>query len=422
MKVTAVIAEYNPFHNGHFYQLDTIRHTLNTDIIIVVMSGNFMQRGIPALVNKYERCKMALANGADLVFELPVYFALGSAEYFAQGAVSLLDKLGVVDLLHFGSEAGDISLLYEFTNMTLAHESETYKTVLNKYLKKGYSFPAARDSALSELFPNKAVSELLNAPNNILGMEYIKALIQRNSTIKPATLARRGDSYSSDTLISNSFASSNAIRNALYHNPVGNNTADAIKKQVPSSVYSLLQQNILLHTNDFSEVLSYKMLQNHDSKNVFAVYYDIGTQLSHTLHNYLPQFTSFHDFALLCKTKNLTYSRICRGLMHILLDMTQENADALKHDDYAQYARLLGFTAHGRQLLKSIKANSSIPVLTKLSSAQKQLNGTALMSLQSDIHAADIYDSIAFQKLLKQSNKPHKTYRCNELTRQIIKF
>ena len=116
MKVTAVIAEYNPFHNGHLYQLDTIRRTYDTDSIIVVMSGDFMQRGIPAIVDKYERCQMALDNGADLVFELPVYFALGSAEYFAQGAVSLIDKLGVVDLLHFGSESGDISLLYEFTD------------------------------------------------------------------------------------------------------------------------------------------------------------------------------------------------------------------------------------------------------------------------------------------------------------------
>lgn len=442
MKVTAVIAEYNPFHNGHFYQLDTIRQTLNTDIIIVVMSGDFMQRGIPAIVNKYKRCNMALANGADLVFELPVYFALGSAEYFAKGAVSLLDKLGVVDMLHFGSEAGDISLLYEFANMALSHETRTYKTVLNNYLRKGDSFPAARDHALSELFPNEAVSKLIHAPNNILGLEYIKALIQRNSAIKPTTFPRKGEGYASDTLSSDNFASANAIRNALYNQTAEHSTEDAIKKQMPSSVYALLQQNTLLETNDFSEVLSYKMLekkmlqskmpQNHNPKDAFADYYDIGKQLSHTLYNNLPHFASFEDFALLCKTKNLTYSRICRGLMHILLDMTQDSADALKRDDYALYARLLGFTDHGKQLLKSIKANASIPVITKLSSARKQLDGTALMSLQSDIHAADIYDSVQYQKQLRynalspqnQNQLRHnttsgQTFRHNELTSQI---
>ncbi len=417
MKVTAVIAEYNPFHNGHLYQLDTIRKIHNTDMIIVVMSGDFVQRGIPAIVNKYERCRMALANGADLVFELPAYFALGSAEYFAQGAVSLLDKLGVVDLLHFGSEAGDISLLYEFTNMAIAHESDLYKAALNKYLKHGYSFPAARDNALSDLFPDQSVSKLISAPNNILGMEYIKALIQRNSAIKPVTLTRKGDGYTSDTLRPDCFASANALRKTLCQNA----DADAVRNHVPMSVHALLQQ-MLLCANDFSEILSFKMLQTSTNKDAFAHYYDIGAQLSHTLHNNLPRYTSFEEFALLCKTKNLTYARICRGLMHILLEMTQESADALKRHDYAQYARLLGFTAHGKQLLKSIKANASIPVISRPSNALRQLSGTALMSLQSDVHAADIYDTVHQQKQLRLSGRTAGIIRHNELTSQIIKL
>ena len=142
MNVTAVIAEYNPFHNGHLYQLRTIREQ-GADYIIIVMSGDFMQRGIPAIVSKYERCRMALSNGADLVFELPVYSALGSAEYFAQGAVSMLDKLGIVDVLHFGSESGDIALLTESAKI-IAHETTSYKASLNNYLRQGISFPAAR--------------------------------------------------------------------------------------------------------------------------------------------------------------------------------------------------------------------------------------------------------------------------------------
>lgn len=426
MKVTAVIAEYNPFHNGHLYQLDTIRRTYDTDSIIVVMSGDFMQRGIPAIVDKYERCQMALDNGADLVFELPVYFALGSAEYFAQGAVSLIDKLGVVDFLHFGSESGDASLLYRFTSTTLAHESDAYRAALNRHLKLGCSFPAARDNALSELFSDDSgIKQLVSAPNNILGIEYIKALIQRDSTIKPVTLARKGEGYASDSLAPDSFASANAIRRALFAD-TQNRIPDPIKNHVPTSVYASLQQNTFLYTNDFSELLLYKMLQDAVSgKDAFAAYYDIGEPLSHTMHNKLPGYTTFEDFALLCKTRNLTYTRICRGLMHILLDMTQENADALKQQDYAQYARLLGFTARGRQLLGSIKANASIPVITKPSSALRHLSGTALMSLRSDIHAADIYDSVRQQKRIRLSdtvsNDPLNMIRHNELTRQIIK-
>lgn len=417
MKVAAVIAEYNPFHNGHLYQLDTIRQTQNADIILVIMSGDFMQRGIPAIVNKYERCQMALANGADLVFELPVYFALGSAEYFAQGAVSLIDKLGVVDLLHFGSESGDISLLYEFASMIAAHESNAYKAALNSYLKKGQSFPSARNSALSKLLSGQNIKNLASAPNNILGIEYIKALIQRGSSIKPVTLARKGAGYSCDALIPDSFASANAIRNALFHKQ----PANTLKNHMPASVYAMLQKDFLC-INDFSEILLYKMLLAPNHKDAFADYYDIGKQLSHTLHNNLPEFTSFDDYVLLCKTKNLTYARICRGLMHILLDMTQENADALKHDTYSQYARLLGFTANGKQLLKSIKANASIPIITKPSSALKQLSGSARMSLQSDIHAANIYDSIWQQKQLRTSGHSSNILRRNELTSQIIKY
>ncbi len=449
MKVTAVIAEYNPFHNGHLYQLDTIRRTYDTDSIIVVMSGDFMQRGIPAIVDKYERCQMALDNGADLVFELPVYFALGSAEYFAQGAVSLIDKLGVVALLHFGSESGDISLLYEFTRSALAHESDAYRAALNRHLKLGCSFPAARDNALSELFSDDSgIKQLVSAPNNILGIEYIKALIQRDSTIKPVTLARKGGGYASDCLTPGSYASANAIRKALLvekQNECLNQDTilsppACIRDHVPTSVFASLQQNELVCTNDFSEMLLYKMLQDQklqddkilnrnelygSRKDAFAAYYDIGAPLSHTLHNNLTGYTTFEDFALTCKTRNLTYTRICRGLMHILLDMTQENADALKQDGYAQYARLLGFTARGRQLLGSIKANSSIPVITKPSDALRQLCGTALMSLRSDIHAADIYDSVRQQKRIRLSDTvssdPPNMIRHSELTRQIIK-
>ncbi|MDE6363476.1 MAG: nucleotidyltransferase [Lachnospiraceae bacterium] len=415
MKVTAVIAEYNPFHNGHLYQLHTIRTAEHADWIVVVLSGDFMQRGIPAIVDKYRRCQMALANGADLVFELPVYFALGSAEYFAQGAVSLIDKLGVVDSLHFGSESGDLSLIQDCARL-IASESIQYQSLLNVHLKQGCSFPAARSRAIAALFPEKDTENLLNAPNNILGIEYVKALLQRNSAIKPATLARKGEGYASDVLDTDQFVSANALRTALRHAA----SAAAVKPHVPDTVYSLLSPLDFLYSDDFSEILLYKLLRDASGKDAFAPYYDIGKQLSHTLYRQLPAFVSFEGFAMQCKTKNLTYTRICRSLMHILLDMTQEHADALKQRDYTQYARLLGFSSHGRDLLKSIKANASIPVVTKPVLALKQFDGTARMSLQADLHAANIYDSIYQQKRRRLTGQASAILRCNELTRQVI--
>lgn len=419
MKVTAVIAEYNPFHNGHLYQLDTIRHTENADFILVILSGNFMQRGIPAIVNKYERCRMALLHGADLVFELPVYFALGSAEYFAQGAVSLADKLGVVDTLHFGSESGDLAQILQYANI-LSNESKTYQTALNVALRQGCSFPAARSRALSALFPNQDIQNFLNAPNNILAAEYAKALIQRKSAIKPVTLARKGTAYNSASLKSDSFISANAIRNALSCQP-SSTAASTIENYLPANVYNLLQSEEHLFLNDFSEILLYKMLQLYGCKDAFANFFDIGKQLSHTLHNHLPHFVSFEDFALLCKTKNLTHSRICRGLMHILLGLTQAHADTLKQQDYTPYARLLGFTSHGQKLLKSIKANTSIPIITKPAHALKQLSKTALTTLQSDLFAAEIYESVRQQKQRRQSGTTVNLTRQSELTRGLIK-
>ena len=419
MKVTAVIAEYNPFHNGHLYQLRTIRTAECADWIVVVLSGDFVQRGIPAIVDKYQRCRMALANGADLVFELPVYFALGSAEYFAQGAVSLIDKLGVVDTLHFGSECGDLPLILNCARM-IASESCSYQSMLNVFLKQGCSFPAARARAVAALFPAKETENLLNAPNNILGIEYVKALLQRNSAIKPATLARKGEGYASDVLDTDHFVSANALRSALRAALHDITSLEAVRPHVPESVYSLLTQQDFLYTDDFSEILLYKLLRDASGKDAFALYYDIGKQLSHTLYRHLPAFLSFEDFAMQCKSKNLTYTRICRGLMHILLDMTQEHADALKNNDYTQYARLLGFSAHGKQLLKSIKANTAVPVITKPALALKQLEGTARISLQADLHAADIYDSVYQQKRRRLTGQTSANLRRNERTRQII--
>lgn len=427
MKIAAVIAEYNPFHKGHSYQLHTLRNELGADRIIVVMSGDFVQRGAPAIVDKYVRCRMALENGADMVLELPVYFSLGSAEYFAQGAVSLLDKLGIVDTLYFGSECGDIESLKACARPLLA-EPAAYKAQLKQYLKQGYSFPSARSMAFCSLLSDNAASKtadyekILAAPNNNLGIEYIRALLQRSSAIAPATLQRKDSGYASLSLAGESFASAKAVRSALFS---GSASIDSLREFLPESVWRFFRDHsgCLLSTDDFSQLLHYKMLaEQRSGKDCFVSFYDVSRQLANTLCHKLPGYGGFSDFILACKSKNLTYARISRCLMHILLDMKQDILCALREQDYCQYARVLGFRESRSDMFRLLKSNSSIPIITRPSSARKHLDGLAWEAFLADTNASNIYQSVLFHKMTYAShyNLPYRMP--NELARPIIKL
>lgn len=410
MKIAAIIAEYNPFHNGHLYQIETIKNQLGADYIIVVMSGNFVQRGAPAIIDKFSRCRMALENGADLVFELPVYFALGSAEYFAQGAVSLLDKLGIVDFLHFGSESGDIDVLSRCAREIL-EESGVYQENLRQQLRQGVSFPTARSRAINA----ENFSSVLESPNNILAIEYIKALLQRDSHIKPVTLLRKGNGYHQADMNDNRLASANAIRSFLQNNE----DITTLQMQLPHSVYSLLvdnQDSGLMYTDDFSTSLYYKLLSDSMLPDFhgFDGYYDVTPQLSDTFIKNLNQYISFSGFCLSCKSRNYTLTRISRCLTHIILNMKQDIIQELKAADYCQYARLLGFSKNGQEILKSIKSNTSIPIISKLPKAEKELEGVALSSLKADINASQLY-------YMQRGQKYHRS-ALNEYTQEIIRI
>lgn len=428
MKIAAVIAEYNPFHNGHLYQLQQIKSVLQADCIIVVMSGNFTQRGIPAIVDKYTRCQMALENGADLVFELPVYYATGSAEYFARGAVSLLDKLGVVNFLHFGSECGSIEPLLTCAKIFSTEPAE-YKELLQLYLKQGMSFPSARSRALASflaktkyssnyMFNAEELAQICTSPNNILGIEYCKELLRRNSTINPITIQRKGSNYNDSALPlataeTSLHASANAIREFL-SNANEKNTVNHIQSFVPKSVYQLCVNNNLFHPlfiDDFSTIMLFQLI-NLSHTTGFSDYYDVTLQLSDLLQKKHKSFTTFSEFCLACNSKDMTYTRINRCLTHILLNLKQDTINALKSADDVPYARLLGFTDIGKTALSQIKKNASIPIITKLTKAQKELDGIALTSLMADIFASDIYYSIKAQKY-------HLPMQ-NEYTQQLI--
>lgn len=399
MKVTGIIAEYNPFHNGHLYQLTEARKKTDADFIIVVMSGDFMQRGTPAIINKWERTRMALSGGADLVLELPCVFATASANMFALGGISLLARTGVVTDLCFGAETDSITdflTLAKFLN----EEPDFFKNALKNELKTGISFPAARSSALSAEASLPLSSEkLLSSPNNILGIEYCKALFALSSSIKPHIIKREGSGYNDrEVNKQDRFASASAIRTVLLNPSKGRSSSD-LSSFLPASSLDILKNSknklAFLSENDFSLLLHYQLLREMDLG--FSSYSDVSKDLSNRIKNRISGFTSWSDFALSLKTKELTYTRINRALTHILLGITDDNFLFAK-SNLPLYLRILGFSKNASLLLSSIKHNSSIPLISKLADAKNSLSDASYDMLKADIFASDVYRTVKTAK------------------------
>lgn len=389
MKTVGIIAEYNPFHNGHAYQIAKAKERTGADYAVVVMSGNFVQRGQPAVMEKSLRTEAALLCGADIVIELPVHYATASAEYFASGAVALLDRLGSVDALCFGSECGDIDRLSELADAFLT-EGDAFKTILKKRLKEGVSYPQARNDALGAVCPQfMPLLPLLKHPNNILGLEYLKALKRRNSAIRPYTVSRTGSGYH-DGQLDGPYSSALALREIL----ASKKEISFIKEQVPPNVYELMrchyEKNFPILAEDFSLLLGYKLLQEQEKD--FGIYFDIDNGFSDRLHHFLPFCTDYASFCERLKTKNLTYTKVSRSLLHILLNICQADMNAFCAEDYVYYARILGFRKDAAPLLSALKANASVPLLSKLADAEERIaseNGRRM--LEQDIRASHIY-------------------------------
>lgn len=404
MKIVGLITEYNPFHNGHRYHIEKAKEITGADYCIAVMSGNFVQRGAPALLPKHLRAKMALDGGCDMIIELPVCYATGSAEYFASGAISILDGLGCVDSICFGSECGDYTLLEKIARI-LVDEPEEYKELLQKYLKQGFSFPLARQQALKIYCNDVSVNSILESPNNILGIEYIKALLQKNSPMKGFTITREGSDYHTKEL-SNSFSSASAIRN--YVLSAKSNELSSLKGHIPDFSLDIFNQEYgtryPISSDDFSLLLRFKLLS--ETKESLTEYLDITTDLSNRIINARNEFLSFSQFTELLKTKELTYSRISRCLIHILLNIKECNSTC------DTYIHVLGFRKSASNLFSLIKKNSSLPVVTKLSSTE-ELNMNQQKLLAQDIYASDLYENVVSDKFRQKFT--------NELQQQIVK-
>lgn len=392
-KAVGIIAEYNPFHKGHAYQIQQAKEKTGADIALILMSGDFVQRGTPAILSKHDRAKMALLGGADIVLELPSYYACGSAEYFSSGAVSILNDLNSVDFLCFGSEAGEIDACL-FLAEILSKEPELYKENLRSFLKKGMSFPLARKSALAEYFQEKKIAfneNFLDTPNNILGIEYCKALLVQNSRIKPVTVKRIGSSYH-ELAVSSCYPSASAIRRELLaSNDVEQTLSGSLKNAQPPAVkdymYSLLSKEALLTENNFSTLLKYELMKNTPES--LCTFSDISQDLARRIYNQLNSFQTFSQFAEQLKTRELTYTRICRALLHVLLNISTDLPAVSP-----AYARLLGFKKESSGFLRTLQKNSTIPLITKAADYRKLLPKEAHSLFEKDLFASNLYETV----------------------------
>ncbi len=403
MSTVGIIVEYNPFHNGHLYHLQQSIQVSGAENVIAVMSGHFLQRGEPALVNKWARAEMALELGVDLVIELPLVYAAQNAETFARGAVSLLDELGVVDYLCFGSESGDLSWMKELARL-LAEEPPIFVEQLHRYLDEGLPYPQAYGKAASILMKEYGYEDLpVEQPNNILGLNYLLSLERRKSKIIPLTITRQKAGYHQEEFTDQQIASATAIRRILIQK---NSLAD-IKSYVPSTTYHILRREMKtgrcpITWNNYYPYLLHQLLQYTPQE--LQHIHEMNEGLEHRLQSCAVTSGSFEEFMKKAKTKRYTWNRLQRLALYTLLNLTAEQYQSSGNEEGPQYIRVLGFTKKGQNLLKQIKQRSRLPIITNLTRERQQM-------LELDIRAGAIYalgypDPLKHQEILREFEQP----------------
>ena len=391
-RVVGIIAEYNPFHNGHLYHIEEAKRKANADFCVCIMSGNFTQRGEPSIVNKWAKSYMALCGGADLVIELPVTYSISSAENFAEGAIKILNSLGIVTDLAFGAECDDIGTLNNIANV-LYEEPTKYKTILNHELKKGISYPAARENAvLMYLNDVKRYANVLSGSNNILAIEYLKALKKQKSKINPIAVKRQKVYYNDDMIVDD-FASSTAIRKFFI-----NKEYKEVQRVVPRSTYKILGEefkngNMILSLKEFEKeiIFNLRKMSLMDIENLP----DVSEGLENLIKKAANESKTIEDLIDRIKSKRYTQTRIQRILLYSLLGIDKRMIETSKK--ITPYARVLAFNGKGRKLLSEIMSqNKELNLVTSVnkfvSENIKKRNYRPLMEmLDKDMLATDIY-------------------------------
>lgn len=385
MKICGVICELNPFHFGHEHLFSLARKNTGADYVIAVMSGDFVQRGMPAICDKYSRTRMALLGGADLVLELPSIYSTASADYFAYGAVALLDSLRCVDFLCFGTESGDIKTIEKFVRDRESIDEEEVLLSANK----GDSFAKKIASATQDIMPN-----------DMLATCYLRAIKKLQSDIKPIAIKRVGSDYFDEE---KSSTSATAIRKMIFEE-------EDISGYLPGYVNDCLDDISYsyypISLNDFSIMLYTRIdsILNGDGETELTDYMDVSDNIAGRIKSNFYDFTSYENFIDAVHSKEYTKSRVMRALLHILLDIKKYDYE---DDNAIGYVRILGFKKNSTQVLGTIKDNCIVPVISKAKDASRLLDEEAYHIFKKDIHAANIYEqSCSF----KYSNNPVHDY------------
>lgn len=384
--ILGIVSEYNPFHNGHLHHLEVSKQITKTDFTVAVMSGNFVQRGDTSLIDKWTKTEMALRAGVDLVIELPTVYAISSAENFADGAVKILNSLGIVDYISFGSEIGEISPLNDVASI-LYKEPKEFSSLITAQLRSGLSYPRAREIALSQFFgSSQKYSEVLNNPNNILGVEYLKALKRHRSHIKPLTIKRDYSGYNSKT-VKNGIASATAIREMIQNKK-------NVHYVVPYESYELLDDclnsgKVITDLSVFEKEIIYTLRKLTLTE--IAALPDVSEGLENKIKLAANNCNNLKDLIENIKSKRYTQSRIQRILLYALLNITQKDMNSSKR--VTPYIRVLGFNKHGKRIISAIAAaNPKLNIIVSVKKFMENSNDTALRNMISkDIFATNVY-------------------------------
>ena len=410
MSTTALIVEYNPFHNGHQYHINKSKEITESDNLIVIMSGNFSQRGNPTILDKWARTEQALSSGADLVLELPLAFNIRSAEYFAHYSILSLEKTNIVDSIVFGSEAGNINILTDIAD-SLINENDIFKNHLNKFLKEGFNFPTARYKALLKAqstypklnkYNKNTLKKVLASPNNILGIEYLKSLLKINSKINAQTIKRIGTEYHSNQ-INKKYASASLIRKIINSRP----KRDALKKVknlMPKRAWEILKKELKLgrfvkksrEKDIFKKLID--QLRRFNSKDLLE-YKGLKNGLENRIIKTARSNIKAENFIETLLAKHLTESKIKRKLLQIYFKLNKSKLNLLENQGVS-YLRILGVKKGKENLISQLKEESNLEIIINPSEKIRDINLNSSnpleLSLSYDLLASDLY-SLLYQ-------------------------
>ena len=415
MKILGIIAEYNPFHKGHEYQIKKAKEISGADYIIAIMSGNYVQRGAPAIFDKSIRTKMALNAGIDAVFEIPALFSTASANDFAGYGISLLKILGA-DFISFGAENDNYKLLDTVAKVLTDKEQEL---AVKKHMEAGLNYAKARHNAIGEELKESKedrneIENILASPNNILAIEYLKSIRINNVAIKPVIIGRSGSGYHEKEIEENKFSSATAIRRLVSESnfDIFN---DSIKSAIPDKNINLFKNSKSIFDDDFLFTVQRSILDKLSKGEDLSAYCDVSKELANTVEKNIFELEnkSYSDFILKLKSKNFTYTRISRAIFHLLLNHKKNMLGDIKSEkNMAAYPLLLGFKKEASELLSELKKRSELPIVSKMSNAKDILSPVSLKIFENNIYSDFIYNSIYFEK--------HGEKLCNPYRRNVV--